>query len=215
MPQNYSNLGFFSYTHGAGADQWYSNSKQRIEQYFQNFLGAKNRRIFFDRHSIQPGTDWKIELRDGLDRAPLLIAFLSPAYFNSPYCVAELKTFMAREDHLDLRRGSLIHAAKVYDQSFYPAWAQRIQSAPLDDFFLLDDSFWDSPRTHDYDVAIKDFAESATKKIREIAARGPKYRPDFPKIADVPDEPEPDPDLIALFGPQAPVPQPFAGGEPQ
>jgi hypothetical protein len=213
MSQNYSTLGFFSYTHGAGADQWYSNSKDRIEQYFQNFFGAKDRRIFFDRHSIQSGMDWKIELRDGLDRAPLLIAFFSPAYFNSPYCVAELKTFMAREDQLDLKRGTLIHAAKVYDQCFFPAWARRIKAVALDEFFLLDESFWESPRTHDYDVAIKKFADSATKKIRHIATNGPRYSPDFPKIADVPDQPELDPDLLALFGPQATVPQPFARRE--
>lgn len=213
MTQNYRTLGFFSYTHGAGADHWYANSKDRIEQYFQNFLGAKNHRIFFDRHSIEPGADWKDELREGIDRSPLLIAFFSPAYFNSPHCVAELKTFMAREDHLDLRRGTLIHAAKVYDEGFFPAWARRIQSAALDDYFLLDESFWDSPRTHAYDVEIKNFAEGATRKIREIAARGPKYSPDFPKLADVPDAPELDPDLIALLGPQAPVPQPYAGGE--
>ncbi|MEP4198485.1 MAG: toll/interleukin-1 receptor domain-containing protein [Aliishimia sp.] len=210
----YSNFGFFSYTHGAGADAWYGTSKNKIEQYFQNAFGERDRQIFFDRQCIDAGTNWQVELREGLDRSPILIPIFSPAYFNSDFCVAELKTFMRREDKLGLQRGALIHAAKVYDHRLFPAWAQQIQAVALDDFFLLDDSFWNSPKSHDFDLVLKGFADAATQKIRKIGLNGPHYNEDFPKLPDVPEPTEPNAELVALFGPQGPVPQPFSEGVP-
>lgn len=217
----YRHICFFSYTRGAGADLWYAKSKEKIEHYLQNSLGAKERQVFFDRHSIEPGHNWKQKLRDGLDRSPILVAIFSPAYFRSPYCRKELATFMERERHLGLEPGSLIHTAKVYDRKLFPRWAQDIQATPLDDYFLLDRSFWGSPKAHGFDEKIKAFADGAAAKIMTIMRDKLFYRDDFPKFDEIADpikagRDDADPaffgdDLINLLGPMGPVPQPFHG----
>lgn len=217
----YRHLCFFSYTRGAGADLWYAKSKEKIENYLQNSLGAKDREVFFDRHSIESGYNWKQRLRDGVDRSPILVAIFSPAYFLSPYCRKELATFMERERHLGLEPGSLIHTAKVYDRALFPRWAQDIQATPLDDYFLLDPGFWGSPNAHAFDKQIKAFADGAAEKIMSIMRERLFYRDDFPKLDEVADpieadrhEDDPplfDEHLINLLGPMGPVPQPFLG----
>ncbi|MFL4471827.1 hypothetical protein ACERZ8_18800 [Tateyamaria armeniaca] len=72
---HYNSLGFVSYKQGAGADEWFSTSKASVEMYLKQTFGAHDREVFFDRHSITPGSNWRVELREGLDRAPILIPF--------------------------------------------------------------------------------------------------------------------------------------------
>lgn len=206
---HYNSLGFVSYKTGAGADDWFGTSKASVEMYLKQTFGAHDREVFFDRHSITPGSNWRNELREGIDRAPILIPFFSPGYFNSTYCIAELKTFMAREDHLGLERGTLIHAARTHDQNQFPDWAQDIQAQSFCQFFLLGPTFDGSTVRHGFDQALKEFAESAALKIQKVATTGPLYQSDFPKLPNVPEPIAQNPTLAALFGPQGAVQQPF------
>jgi TIR domain-containing protein len=206
---HYNSLGFVSYKRGAGADKWFGTSKSYVENYLKQAFGAHDREVFFDRHSITPGSNWRSELREGLDRAPILLPFFSPGYFNSTYCVAELKTFMAREDQLGLERGTLIHAARTHDQDQFPGWARDIQAQPFCQFFLLGPTFNSSNVRHGFDEALKTFSEGAALKIKSVAASGPLYQSDFPKLPNVPEPITQNPTLAALFGPQGAVHQPF------
>ncbi|MDW3224157.1 MAG: toll/interleukin-1 receptor domain-containing protein [Paracoccaceae bacterium] len=171
---------------GAGADEWFGTSKASVEMYLKQTFGADNREVFFDRHLVILGANWRSELRDGLDRAPILIPFFSPGYFNSDYCVAELKTFMTREDHLDLERGTLIHAARTHDKNHFPSWARDIQARDFCEFFLLGPTFEVSEVRHGFDEALKEFTTGAGDKIKHVANNVP-HQPDFPKLPNVPD----------------------------
>lgn len=209
----YNRLGFFSYKRGANADDWYERTKDLIESYIRAGVGAYNYSLFFDRTSIPSGSYWENRLREGLDKSPILIAFFSQAYFQSEYCCAELRTFIQREDQLELERGTLIQAASVTDVEYFPDWARMIQVDDFQKHYLLLPTFWESQSGLDYDRALKAFAERSVRRIANIHAAGADYRADFPKLAPRPIDVDTSP--LRIFGPAADVRQPFGRRAPE
>ena len=212
MSQSYNSIGFFSYRRGPGTDLWYDETQNRINNYLQNFLPIRDIGLFFDRHSIKSGANWKTTLRDGLDRSPILIAFFSAGYFNSTYCGKELATFREREKYFGVEEGALTHIAQVSDNTFFPDWARELQAERMKKYFLLDKSFWDSPMAHDYDLLLRQFAEGAAAKILRIFGDGLLYADDFPKMDEVPEPSDAGQDLAAFLAPRGTVQKPFSGG---
>ena len=51
--------------------------------------------VFQDVNSISPGENWKDRIRLGLSYSSIFLAFVTPAYFRSPYCREELSEFLA------------------------------------------------------------------------------------------------------------------------
>lgn len=62
--------------------------------------------IFRDREDIAVGEPWKDRIEGALDSATFLIAVLTPRFFRSGVCRAELERFLKREQ--DLGRDDLI-----------------------------------------------------------------------------------------------------------
>ena len=62
--------------------------------------------IFQDRNDIKWGENWKRRIEDGLDASAFLIPIITPSFFNSPACRAELTRFLERE--LALGRDDLV-----------------------------------------------------------------------------------------------------------
>ena len=54
-------------------------------------------RIFFDREGIQGMDDWELRILTALRQSRVMIAVLSPAYFESEYCRKEWAWFVDRE----------------------------------------------------------------------------------------------------------------------
>jgi tetratricopeptide (TPR) repeat protein len=54
-------------------------------------------RIFFDREAIRDMNDWEMRIRTGLRESRVMIAMLSPAYFESTYCRKEWEWFADHE----------------------------------------------------------------------------------------------------------------------
>jgi len=59
-------------------------------------VGGREARVFIDR-SIRPGEPWSDSLKSALDSSRVLLACLSPAYFQSEWCRREWMPFAARE----------------------------------------------------------------------------------------------------------------------
>lgn len=209
MSGDYNYSAFFSYKRGAGADDWHAQSKTQIENYLKHNIGHHDIGMFFDGANIPNGSYWGDELCNGLDRSPILVAFFSIAYFNSDHCVAELETFIDREDHLGLPRGSLIHAAALQPVRHLPAAARAIQMDVFTDYYSLAPAYFDTQQAVDYSNILRDFAARATAKIR-IA---PAYAADFPKKPPPPPPPIPPAGAGGLPGfsrPAREIPRPFA-----
>ncbi len=62
--------------------------------------------IFQDRNDIQWGQQWKERIEDSLDGVTFLIPIITPGFFKSPACRAELERFLKREK--TLKRNDLI-----------------------------------------------------------------------------------------------------------
>jgi 8-oxo-dGTP pyrophosphatase MutT (NUDIX family) len=58
-------------------------------------------RIFQDRRDIQWGEAWQRRIETSIDSAALLIPILTPAFFKSRNCKAELERFLQRERELE------------------------------------------------------------------------------------------------------------------
>ena len=63
-------------------------------------------KIFQDRRDIQVGQNWLERINQALDSVTLLIAILTPSFFRSDYCLAEMQHFLEREEKL--KRSDLI-----------------------------------------------------------------------------------------------------------
>lgn len=62
--------------------------------------------IFQDRKDIAWGQAWQSRLEDSIDEATFLIPILTPSFFKSEWCRAELARFLANEERLG--RGDLV-----------------------------------------------------------------------------------------------------------
>src|SRR5258707_4781094 len=62
--------------------------------------------IFQDRDDVHWGQQWKDRIEDSLDGVTFLIPIITPGFFKSPWCRAELERFLKRET--ELKRSDLI-----------------------------------------------------------------------------------------------------------
>lgn len=208
----YQRCGFFSYKRGTGegAEVWYERTANFISETIQPQTGLEHCPMFYDKGSIANGSYWKSELREGLDKSPFLIAFFSPSYFSSTYCMAELKTFIERENKLGLARGTLIQAATISEITELPDWAQDIQTKSFQEFFVPLPSYWESTAAAKYAVRLSEFSMEIAQKINTIKRDGPLYDEHFPKLS-----PEPVAANLGVantFAPVGTIRQPFARG---
>jgi len=208
----YQRCGFFSYKRGTGegAEIWYERTAKFISETIQPQTGLEHCPMFYDKGSIPNGAYWENELRDGLDKSPFLIAFFSPSYFNSTYCMAELRTFIEREDQLGLPRGSLIQTATISEITEFPDWAQDIQTRSFQEFFVPLPSYWDSTAAAKYAVQLSEFSMQIAQKINTIKRGGPQYDEGFPKLS--PQPVDVDPGVVNMFAPVSKIKHPFARG---
>jgi hypothetical protein len=54
-------------------------------------------RIFQDRADIAWGQNWQHRIDQALDTVTLLLVIITPGFFRSPHCRAELEQFLDRE----------------------------------------------------------------------------------------------------------------------
>jgi len=87
---------FVSYAHADDTDEFVTALVQALQEEHQQFA-RDPLRIFFDRNAIHTAHDWEHRLLHGLKAAKAMLAVLSPAYFNSPWCWREWETFIEHE----------------------------------------------------------------------------------------------------------------------
>jgi formylglycine-generating enzyme required for sulfatase activity len=91
---------FISYAHLD--DHAYGGRITRLRERLEGMSGSaigRKFRIFQDRNDIGWGQHFPSRLEEGLNEALFLIPILTPAYFNSDACRAELETFLELESH--------------------------------------------------------------------------------------------------------------------
>ncbi|HKP74850.1 MAG TPA: toll/interleukin-1 receptor domain-containing protein [Longimicrobiaceae bacterium] len=100
-PSLYKPVAFMSYVH---SDDEHENG--RLTQFRQRLSGelriqtGESFDIFQDRKDIAWGQQWKRRIEESIDTATFLIPVVTPAFFRSPACRAELERFLKREQKL-------------------------------------------------------------------------------------------------------------------
>ena len=132
MAQDYKYDIFISYRRRGHVFTW-------VTEYFYPLLANwfldhtpsnYNVRIFIDQNEIKTGESWSIDLKEALRRSRYLLPILSPDYFRSDWCRAELHTMLKREEILGFRQGhnasGLIYPVVFKGAQYIPSDYRRI-----------------------------------------------------------------------------------------
>ena len=88
---------FLSY---AREDEDASDTIRRLYQDLTSRVGQRLGPAYMpgcmDTHTIEPGAEWRDELRQALGTANAFVAVLSPTYFSREYCGKEWAAFSSR-----------------------------------------------------------------------------------------------------------------------
>lgn len=94
--------GFFSYAHADNAYDFLSHLKDDLCTEF-NILSGSTLDLYIDRESIAWGDNWRKSIASGINDAGFFIPIISPNYFNSGSCRAELTQYMGKSKELGVK----------------------------------------------------------------------------------------------------------------
>ena len=89
-----------SYVHSDDKYGHITSLRERLSDEVQMLIGTEFP-IFQDRKDIQWGQNWSDRLDDSIDETTFLIPIITPSFFNSEFCRAELSRFIEREKKLN------------------------------------------------------------------------------------------------------------------
>lgn len=189
---------FISYSRLGSAPKWLVNHFVTKFQECLQDQGASSSRVFLDR-TMRKAVHWPSELQKALHRSKIMIAVLTPPYFDSAWCMAELRSMYEREKLLgfadvDTPQGLICPILYSDSKNFRPEkglyrswWDFKSLSTPE----LVFQESRDWPLFHQ---KVTEFAEEVVDLLDEV----PPWRPDWPLI-DPPDPPLAPPPKLPRF----------------
>jgi hypothetical protein len=174
---------FLSYRHKAPALDWLSlHFYPMLERWLRSAMGREPA-IFVD-WNIETGAVWPDALRDGLLHSRCMLAVCSPDYFNSAWCLAEWKSFLAREQHLD--RGGLVYPLRYFDGDLFPEEAKLRQAKDLRGYNCPEPVFAKTKKYVRLDALVQEICVELASRIEGA----PTWQNDWP-LAALPGLPAP------------------------
>jgi hypothetical protein len=89
---------FFSYAHRHDGTGIIPSFFERLKAVHAHFCPSEPWWAFFDRPAIRQGDDWAEILRQAASTCGVMLAFMSPAYFQSDWCRREWEAFRRQEE---------------------------------------------------------------------------------------------------------------------
>jgi hypothetical protein len=185
---------FISYSRSGNVGAWVNNHLyDMLKSCLIDELGS-DARIFLDRE-MNLGTVWPDEVRRALSRSRLMLAVLSPPYFQSRWCLAEFETMAAREQHAGLAvdggtQGLILPLVFADGHSFPPSASNR-QSWSVKDWGYPYPQFRHTPEYLSLHAQIRRLAEAVAKHRPTV----PQWQADWPVLS----APHPVPPARALL----------------
>ena len=141
----------------------------------------------FDLTGIEPGQNWRNELKVALKTSRCLVALWSPGYFLSPWCKAEWETFQMRS----IQEGKgLVVGVSVHDGKSFPQDAKAIQYMDLSPYKIIGAGFTASLKYVDFQEKVQALAHYVAKAVKQAPAFA-----DWPVVDSSPAPTQPAPDL--------------------
>lgn len=150
---------------------------------------AEEPRIFIDE-GIETGETWPETLRHALAHSCLLVPVLSPPYFRSSWCQAELDTMFLRERLLGLRtaenRAGLILPVRFHDGEHFPSHVRQMRPENFSDWAYGAPYFSNSEHHIGFVEAVKRFAMRLARRLPEAPAWQQDWPVSLPEPTPVP-----------------------------
>jgi hypothetical protein len=127
-------------------------------------------RIFIEQQEVRAGQAWTSHLADALRRSRLLLPLMTPAYFRSPWSVAEYQTFVERE-----RRFSVPLIVPVLVRGHLADLPDDV----MDRQILNLTRYTTASNRDEHAESVRVLAE----RIVHLARGAPPYSPDFPVVS--------------------------------
>jgi hypothetical protein len=182
MPQDYAYDIFISYRHKGPAYSWVTEYfHPLLEQWLPESVPVEyDVKIFIDSQ-IETGAEWPAKLRQALRTSRCLLPILSPEYFRSKWCQAELQTMRQREQVLGLRTeensSGLIYAVVFASPDLLPAEVQNIERKDMSDWATTYSDFRNSKNCESFEREMK----LVCKELPKMLQRAPAWQ-DWPVV---------------------------------
>ncbi|AXB48778.1 TIR domain-containing protein [Amycolatopsis albispora] len=143
-------------------------------------------RVYMDRE-MPRAVHWPSNLQDALLHSKIMVQLLTPPYFKSPWCLAEMQSMQAREEVLGLA-GNGISQGLIYpilygDSENFPIEARQRSWHDFKDVAYPDPVYQQSTDYNIFHRKVKELARDLTQLVRQV----PEWQPGWPII----EKPEP------------------------
>jgi hypothetical protein len=183
MTQDYKNDVFVSYTHLGAVYEWIPYLYELLEAWLPYDLSYKPK-IYIDRQ-LETGTHWPSELQQELKVSRCLLAIWSKVYFKSPWCIAELESFRARERLLGIGKGQstlgliypiLFTKPLKKPPEYLPTKLKKVQPIDLSDWTITSPGFKNTPLHVEFEKQVK----AICPVLANMILSAPTWRADWP-----------------------------------
>jgi TIR domain len=190
---------FISYSRRGSAPKWLMNN---FFPKFQDCLTDHMElapRIFLDA-GMPRGNNWPNELIRALRHSKVMVAVLSPPYWQSTWCLSEWKSMRAREKSLGLtdlaRPQGLIYPILYSDSENFPEEGRELAWWDFKEFAVPEKVYQESREWPLFHRRVRELAEDVVELLTQV----PEWRSDWP-IAERPDPILMPPPTIPRFDP--------------
>ncbi|MGX7829049.1 TIR domain-containing protein [Actinokineospora sp. 24-640] len=159
------------------------NAAQWVREHFHRMLqdcladeiGSSD--VFVDLN-VETGSHWPTLLQQALARSKVLVAVWSPPYFESPWCLAEWHTMVAREQAFE-GLVKLVYPITYADGVNFPEDAKQRQSRSVHAVSNPYPSFRGSHRQADLFEVVREIAGELADQL----ASAPPWQADWPECS--------------------------------
>lgn len=172
MSHDYEYDIFISYRHQGPAYSWVKEYfHPMLEQWLPEHVPVTHEPKIFIDSQIETGAEWPATLRHALKTSRCVLPVLSPQYFRSKWCLAELASIKKREEILRLRTeqhpGGLIYAVVFASPAFLPdEIRQHIQYKDLSTWATNQANFRESRQFELFEQEIKRMCQELWQMIQ-------------------------------------------------
>jgi hypothetical protein len=176
---------FISYARRGSVQRWLLNHfhDKLVECLTDQVAPAP--RVYVDKR-MQKAVHWPSDLRHALRHSKIMLQLLTPPYFESPWCMAEWRSMLAREQALGLsspeRPQGLVYPILYSDSENFPSEGLEVAWWDFKPFANPDPVY---QSTHGYVDFHQEVSRLATDLVR-LLKQVPPWDPDWPDV-DPPD----------------------------
>ncbi|RZQ63379.1 toll/interleukin-1 receptor domain-containing protein [Amycolatopsis suaedae] len=190
---------FISYSRQGSVQKWLLNHfHKKLEECLADQY-APAPKVYVDR-SMPRGVHWPSHLQQAIRHSKIILPLLTPNYFESNWCMAELRSMQERQKALGLgtveRPQTLIHPVLYSDSDNFPDEGREYSWWDFKAYANPEPPFQVSPAFSDFHFKVVELAKELVELLKQV----PDWRDDWP-VVDPPDPYLIPPPPLPRFGP--------------